>query len=67
MEQMARMIQIKMKEHYDAQTSKEEKKKARNAFLRNFHPDKWASSSADMDTLAKKLTTWINNTLNLTN
>ena len=66
MEQMAKMIQIKMKEHCDAQTSREEKKRARNAFLRNFHPDKWASSSADMDTLAKKLTTWQTNTLNST-
>ncbi len=63
MNHVARKIQIKMKEHYDAQVSREEKKKAKMTFLKNFHPDKWASSSAEMDALAKKLTTWINDTL----
>ena len=67
MNHLAEMIQIKMTEHYNAQSSNEAKKKARNAFLKNFHPDKWASSSADMDALARRLTTWINNTLNSTN
>ncbi len=64
---LAEMIQIKMTEHYNDQPSIEAKKKARNAFLKNFHPDKWASSSTDMDALARRLTTWINNTLNSPN
>jgi hypothetical protein len=64
---LAEMIQTKMTEHYNDQPSIETKKKARNAFLKNFHPDKWASPSSDMDALARRLTTWINNTLNSPN
>ena len=60
MDQVARKLQKEMNEHYDCQPNPAEKRKAKMAFLRNFHPDKWARSSSDMDTLAKRWTTWAN-------